>query len=282
MRIRIELCLIALTTLLPLACIAQDLTETLKPKLVGRTVELRIPAPDVQLTFDSGGKLKRAPSHGLRSIDAFIAVNNLKIQDSALNLEGERLVVIWDPDQRKTELSHTGLPVYLSIDLPNGAATSETEFVPTYYKIFYRPGHEPQCSPEENQLFANYAAAPGKKKKDLPRDSHSSQTVCFPGGNHVFMVGGDVKPPKAIKTPDPHYSESARAKMVQGTVISALAIDDTGLPTDAIVVRRLDPTLNYNSLKALRGWRFVPAQMDGKPVACTVKVEINFRLKHPF
>jgi hypothetical protein len=261
------------------AAAAQDLYSILKPKLEGGQLELRTPAPEVQLTFDDAGTLKRPSSHGLRSIDAFLLVKKIKVEGSVFSLEGERLAMIWNQKKQRTELSHTSLPVYVAMELPIGHSTDEKEFAKEFYKVFVSPEESKhrECSVEEQKMFAEAISKTYPRKKKDSEVEPATQ-VCFPGGNRVLKFGKGIKPPKAIKTEDPHYSGNARQSKIQGTNVFMVAIDDTGQTTDALMVRSLEPSLNYESLVALRNWTFKAAELDGKPVACTVNVEINYRL----
>jgi hypothetical protein len=259
----------------------QDLYTVLKPKLEGAMLELRTPAPEVQLTYDATGTLKHPSKHGLRSIDGLLMVKKIKVEDTALSIEAERLALVWNQKEQRVELLKTSIPVYVSIDLPGGNSIPEDLFAQEFYKIFVDPKEaaERACTGEEEKSFAQYAsqhAYSAKKKKgegaELPLQ------ICFPGGNRVMGHGKGMHPPKVIKAEDPHYSTTASRSNIQGTNIFAVAIDDKGLLTDALMVRALEPTLNYESLIALRNWTFHPAMFNDKPVACTVAVEINYRL----
>lgn len=262
--------------------LAQDLVSTLKPKLEGQVLELRTPAPEVQLTYDSAGTLKHPSKHGLRSIDAFLLVKKIKVEGALFSLEGERLAMVWDQNEQRTKLTTTSVPVYVAIDLPNGGATSEADFSSELFKIFVgsQEDNQRECTPEEQQKFAVIANGQvhPKKRKKKEIESVAPSVVCFPGGNRVLRIGKGLKPPKAIKTEDPHYSSAARRAHLQGTNVFMVAIDDKGEMIDALMVRSLEPSLNYQSLVALRDWKFKPAEFEGKPVACTVNVEINYRL----
>jgi protein TonB len=47
---------------------------------------------------------------------------------------------------------------------------------------------------------------------------------------------------------------------------------------DVRVEKGLEATLDDNAVAAVRTWRFKPAEKDGKPVAVSVQIEVNFRL----
>ena len=45
------------------------------------------------------------------------------------------------------------------------------------------------------------------------------------------------------------------------------------------VLQFLDPELEHEALRALRGWRFSPALIEGQPIEIRVEVELTFTLK---
>lgn len=92
-------------------------------------------------------------------------------------------------------------------------------------------------------------------------------------------VGNGVKPPGALETPDPQYSETARQAKMNGTVILAVAINAAGTVDAVKVVQSAEPSLDANAVDAVKRWRFTPATKDGKPVPVQLSVETNFRLR---
>lgn len=94
----------------------------------------------------------------------------------------------------------------------------------------------------------------------------------------VYRVGGGVKPPKPIISPDPEYTKAARKAKRQGIVVLWMVVGADGLPRDIKVIRSLDVGLDQKAMEAVRKWRFEPATRDGVPVAVQINVEVDFRL----
>ena len=109
--------------------------------------------------------------------------------------------------------------------------------------------------------------------------AQDSRTVVGTDGQ-TYRVGVGVSPPKAIYTPDPEYSEEARDARYQGTSVLWLIVDPVGKPQKIRVQRALGMGLDEEAVKAVRQWRFQPAQKAGKPVAVVINVEVNFRLSN--
>jgi TonB family protein len=89
---------------------------------------------------------------------------------------------------------------------------------------------------------------------------------------------GEIRPPKAIYTPDPEYSERGRKAKLNGKVMLRIEIRDDGTVGRACVIRPLALGLDDNALAAVRHWRFSPALQNDRPVPVQADVETNFRL----
>jgi TonB family protein len=87
-----------------------------------------------------------------------------------------------------------------------------------------------------------------------------------------------MSPPRAIRQPDPEYSEEARKAKFQGTEIISLIVDPSGMARDMQIQRPLGLGLDEKAIAAISTWKFEPAQKDGTPVAVAIMVEVTFHL----
>jgi len=81
-----------------------------------------------------------------------------------------------------------------------------------------------------------------------------------------------------ISKQEPKYSEKARKKRIQGTVILSLVVDTNGKPANITVLLPLGEGLDENAVEAVRTWRFQPGTKDGQPVRVQATMGIDFRL----
>jgi TonB family protein len=98
-------------------------------------------------------------------------------------------------------------------------------------------------------------------------------------GQPVYKPGGGVTAPEAIYQPDPEYTESARKKKLQGTVVLDMVVTPEGNIDDVEVVHHLDPGLDQKAVDAVRRWKFHPGTKGGTPVAVQINVETDFHLR---
>jgi len=94
-----------------------------------------------------------------------------------------------------------------------------------------------------------------------------------------IMVGGDVKAPEKISSPPPQYTEIARKARIQGVVIVQAIIDKEGNVTNVKVLKGLPMGLEEAAVSAIKGWRFRPATLNGRPVTVYYNLTVNFKLQ---
>jgi feruloyl esterase len=99
-------------------------------------------------------------------------------------------------------------------------------------------------------------------------DADVAQSIKEPG----------VSAPRALHTPEPKYSKSARKQNIQGIVKLSVIIGRDGKVYDPKVLKSLEPSLDANAVEAVKKWKFVPATKDGHPVAVEMTLEVDYSL----
>jgi TonB family protein len=97
-------------------------------------------------------------------------------------------------------------------------------------------------------------------------------------GGGAYHVGGGVRAPRPVFSPDPEFSEEARKNKFQGYVVLKIVVGTDGKTRDIAVLRSLGMGLDEKAVEAVRQWRFEPGTKDGKPVPVEVNVEVSFHL----
>ncbi len=98
-------------------------------------------------------------------------------------------------------------------------------------------------------------------------------------GSSVYPVGNGVSRPQLIRNVPPEYSDAGRNQRIGGVVVLRIVVDAIGDVTGAEVTGRLGYGLDEKAIEAVKKWKFRPGYKDGKAVATTVTVEVNFRLQ---
>ena len=270
-----------------------SLQTTLRQKLENGVLTFRTVYSGENLHFDVAGAPIGKAMHGVRSLDSEFLVRKVEVSPGKITIDGSRFMYTWDTGLNGLVRSSEKPPVRIILDIPQ-ASDSETAIAPVLNKVFMLPREleAMKCSADEERAFSEHIkelqakrtskeqkeAEEKRKKSPMAQTRADLTSYCLPLGEHGYTVTNGLKPPKAVKQPDPKYSESARKGKVQGTTVYLVRVDETGQVSDVLLMRPLEPTLNLSGAEALRGWRFDPAIFQGEPVPVLVQVEINFRL----
>ena len=122
----------------------------------------------------------------------------------------------------------------------------------------------------EKRLGKTDAAADAQKR--------SAAMLPKPATPNAVTTGNGISPPRLISKQEPKYSEKARKKKIQGTVMLTLVVDPQGEPKDIKVILPLGDGLDENAIEAVSTWRFHPGLKGNEPVAVKATIEVNFRL----
>jgi len=116
-------------------------------------------------------------------------------------------------------------------------------------------------------------------RNGIPVDSVCQIDVDFKLPNDPGIpMGPGMTPPVPITRVTPQYSDEARQKGYQGTVILQAVIKTDGSVEVLRVVRALGMGLDENAISALTQWKFKPGMQRGEAVPVRLNIEVNFNL----
>src|SRR5438270_4149846 len=112
----------------------------------------------------------------------------------------------------------------------------------------------------------------------------TSKTLGTPGGI-TFVEDGRVYVDRTVKLPlkevlheYPHYPDAAKKNRLEGTTVVRYTVGKDGRIIDiAILNHAADPMFDEETLNTIRGWRYRPMMMNGKPVEVVHEVEVNYQ-----
>ena len=76
----------------------------------------------------------------------------------------------------------------------------------------------------------------------------------------------------------PSYPREAWTNRIEGTVLMEFNINKAGQVENIRLVESSNPLFNMNSREALSRFRYVPAQLNGKPVVVTQREQFRFQI----
>jgi TonB family protein len=99
------------------------------------------------------------------------------------------------------------------------------------------------------------------------------------GDEDQLAVAGAFTPPVPLKRNIfPEYPESMRRAKQDGAVVVEGIVAQDGRFIDLKVFKTSDPAFNRNAMKAAAEYAFQSATLDGKPVACLLRVQMTFNI----
>lgn len=118
---------------------------------------------------------------------------------------------------------------------------------------------------------AEKAAAEARKKSEQARAKPSKPS------KPAIARATEARP--LAGSPQPEYPRDAQRRGQGGRVLLRVDVAADGTTTNVDFVKRSGtPELDRAAMNAVRKWRFAPARLNGKPVASSVNVPIDFVL----
>jgi TonB family protein len=112
-------------------------------------------------------------------------------------------------------------------------------------------------------------------RADAPAPPTSAATA-----NSAAHASGQLDAPQLIYSPPLIYPSYARQANIEGVVVMDALVDGTGKVTDVSVVSG-PIALQQAAMETVRGFKYQPARLDGRPVAHHMKVNLDFALNAP-
>lgn len=253
---------LAILAFAPVVAQAQlkDLEAKLRSQYVRHLLVLRSAGAESELTFDDGGS-PAARLTPVPLIDSGFYVSDVHLTSSELRLKGARLIFVGrnlDPI-----LADADLTVRIAFRVPVSSIDQVHAAMP----------HVFLSTDEFNQLKSTYfvplelfdAAKPGDAVATLRSEP-------------VYKAGNGVSPPRAVRTPDPDYTQDARRKGFRGTTVLDVVVAADGEPAFIQIKQPLGHGLTEKAIEAVAKWKFAPAARAGSAVPALISVEVNFKL----
>jgi TonB family protein len=126
--------------------------------------------------------------------------------------------------------------------------------------------------------FPSGARVPGPGPGTAVSSAPSAGSTSRDRGECTDGGGGCLRPPMKVKDVKPLYPERAQESGTEGVVILEGTIDTDGTVSNMRTLRGVGG-LSEAAQDAVRQWQYVPAKLNGAPVAIIVLVTVNFTLK---
>lgn len=121
-------------------------------------------------------------------------------------------------------------------------------------------------------------------ENSAPIESQSADTGSENGGSSAGSGLGEwtelTQKPKVTKEVKAKYTEEARQKGLEGSVVCDLVIGDNGRIRSVTLVQGLGSGLDEAALEALKSFEFSPAKIGHKTVSVKIRYKYRFQLQH--
>lgn len=135
------------------------------------------------------------------------------------------------------------------------------------------PPAEPTTPPAADIGSQQEAAAEAEREATAAREQRQREKPA------PRSVPADREPSPLARV-QPEYPAVALRNREEGTVLVRVEVDASGNPTNVGVAKRSGSRdLDRAAMAAVRKWKFEPAMKDGKAVASTVQVPVDFKLE---
>ena len=126
-------------------------------------------------------------------------------------------------------------------------------------------------------VFVGHAGAQSNSSATVST-TPTSAAVDDPAFAAYLRVAPGIKPPQAIRSPDPSFPEDLPPDAEdRGAVVLLIGISTKGHVEAVHVMRSDQPAFEKAAVETVKKWRFKPAQQNGHPVPVQVTVEMRFR-----
>jgi TonB family protein len=254
------------------SAVAQSTEADISARLLGKPLQLRGFWMDDQLRFDATGTPAKAYKTGSFTESAFEA-RKVELHGSQLEIEGERMGLLSNQD----DMDQDGGMLLDRVILTKKSKKVET------IKIQIDGGAGADFTQALDAVFAASLAdlapnVPAYWQTYFHKEVLHEQAPPTAGGAKPFKKGGNMQPPKVLKSVNPSFSETARGQKTSGHTLVTLVVDADGMPQNVQVSQPAGLGLDEQAVKAVSQYRFRPAMKDGAPVKVELTVEVNFQI----
>jgi hypothetical protein len=239
----------------------KDAEKAFRDAVVKQRFLLRGMSADAVVTFDWTGNGARAETPKVRTFGVVIP-ESVSTKGDRIEIQGQRSTLSTN-ERGRYEL--TGMtPVKVEVML--GGADPGSVYPQLKGGLFF------------TDLNEALGAVPAIYRKLIPNDASKRQTGKDDFQTTTPCTAGPVTPPKVLHTVDPEFSEEARRKKFNGSVVLAVTVEPTGQTGDIWLARAAGMGLDEQGAKAVRGYVFQPATCGGTPVAVALQIGVNFQI----
>lgn len=133
---------------------------------------------------------------------------------------------------------------------------------------------------QHNRVAASASATAANKSATTHSASGAPNTASRAAPASTAQARGSNSEPRFRVPPSaPEYPKASRMRRQEGTVLLEVKLGTQGEQLQIVLLKSSGfPLLDRSALKAVKGWQFLPQEINGKGVSHVVRIPVRFEL----
>ncbi|MCX2498326.1 energy transducer TonB [Plesiomonas shigelloides] len=133
---------------------------------------------------------------------------------------------------------------------------------------------------QHNPVAASASATAANKSATTQSASGAPNTASRTAPTSAAQASGSSSEPRFRVPPSaPEYPKASRMRRQEGTVLLEVKLGTQGEQLQVVLLKSSGfPLLDRSALKAVKGWQFLPQEINGQGVSHVVRIPVRFEL----
>lgn len=133
---------------------------------------------------------------------------------------------------------------------------------------------------QHNRVAASASATAANKSATTQSASGAPNTAPHTAPTSAAQARGSSSEPRFRVPPSaPEYPKASRMRRQEGTVLLEVKLGTQGEQLQVVLLKSSGfPLLDRSALKAVKGWQFLPQEINGQGVSHVVRIPVRFEL----
>lgn len=133
---------------------------------------------------------------------------------------------------------------------------------------------------QHNPVAASASATAANKSATTQSASGAPNTASHAATASTAQASGSSSEPRFRVPPSaPEYPKASRMRRQEGTVLLEVKLGTQGEQLQVVLLKSSGfPLLDRSALKAVKGWQFLPQEINGQGVSHVVRIPVRFEL----
>ncbi|WP_177314024.1 energy transducer TonB [Plesiomonas shigelloides] len=132
---------------------------------------------------------------------------------------------------------------------------------------------------QRNPVAASTSATAANKSGTTQSASGAPNTASRTAPTSAAQASGSSEPRFRVPPSAPEYPKASRMRRQEGIVLLEVKLGTQGEQLQVVLLKSSGfPLLDRSALKAVKGWQFLPQEINGQGVSHVVRIPVRFEL----